>query len=759
MPKSRVFGAGSSIRTREDNKPTPDIKDVSNVTQDQQLEPLFNTYNTPLTESTELFKSYNLLLRVYYQIYTNESDTLPSSSSLTNNSSSLVKTGVHRNLTLTASENEDSGVNFHVRRQLTKPPVINADGSYTWSNEPDKEATTEISGYRFLSVNTGSPWEVKSTFHETYIFEHILFDQSRKDEYYYLEVDGTYPDSGNSDITTGSEFYFRITKSIGKYTNLKNGIPKICKIIYNNNDKDGFRTREIQFYGIGGENIAVTNSITSADYNIQESTFTQKTRAVAVDQIYSYKDIYNVTSTGRGGTVTTLIQTAGYSNNQQEFYNADYSNDTVNSTSLDTLYKTSPHSFMFNAFNNDKYLESTRSTLLRMVRTCGVSTQQTWTTNSVTFNSTGSGRSKVNGIDTSSSTSSTLTGNIFLFGDGIPYGTYINTGDNALEDDVSYELKTDFQPYVNGDYMSTIYPNGMTNVSSEGGNGMDLSFPTSSVSDDGTINPINLIVRLIPESELYLTNVAGGLPPFSYTPDPSVIPVTPFGQESAEKRMIMTTYSNYWNLTPSNNSGDFIVLEDGSPWVNQPSKASSSILSMVHNITVPETIKWNNRTSAVTESSSSYVTTGYNYKFNPIAPFVAYNNDYRGDVYDIQNTMIKSQVINDAEATLPTDSTFTVADSTIDGEVRFKDVAFSLRTQDSGTTSVPLYYIIGFGNGLDNTNHQIDKYESGVAVRPAWYYINGKLTKADGSTVAGKSDKLYITDYDLKITFPDYTPN
>ena len=166
------------------------------------------------------------------------------------------------------------------------------------------------------------------------------------------------------------------------------------------------------------------------------------------------------------------------------------------------------------------------------------------------------------------------------------------------------------------------------------------------------------------------------------------------------------------------------------------------------------TIKWNNRTSTVSDNSASYVTTGYNYKFNPIAAFVAYSQDYRGDVYDIQNTMIKSQVINDAA-----DSTFTVADSTIDGEVRFKDVLFSLRTQDSGTTSVPLYYIIGFGNSLDNTNHQIIKYESGTAVRPAWYYINGKLTKADGSTVAGKSDKLYITDYDLKITFPDYTPN
>lgn len=689
MPKTRILGAGSTgANTTPGRFNDIDVLGVNDLVQDQRNEPLFPTYNQSYIEDLESFKNYSLIHTEYYQIYADID-------------SGRKETGYYRPRTIQHNGvYNDEGVDFHALRHCSKPPILNSEGEYVWSSEADQEKLVEVSGYRFPLNHAGTEWQVGPSFYEIYTFEYNGHDEDKRAEYFLLQFEGTYPDSGDTSITTGEIFYFRISKSIGKYTNIQNGIPKLVKIFYNNHDASGYKTRTIEFWGIGGNNKVYPTSISNDNYSVKESDFGKAlTRG---KQLFAYIDFTD----------------SNTYKNYEIFFNADYTNDLTEEVNTDT-YRKSPHSTLYNAIDPSERNLENRSTVIRKVKTCAVSTQQTWSVldegeaNTVTFNN----------IDTSlstSSTSSTSAENIFLFGDGIPYGTYI-VANRSISTDTAYVLNTDFQPYIQvpESYMYKIYPDGMTN-------GEALTFPTDDVT-----------VRLIPESELHLTNVQN---------DSSILTDSefPFGDDDFS----VTTHDEDFSFYVGDNS------------------TSSSILSFMHNLT--NKIAYNNRT----QNNDVYgnFTTGVLGQKTIRKFFTFWESAYnwKGDNYEFENLMMKpltSYTGLGSSGTIVDDYRPVGFDDQTYNKTRFGNVKITLRN-DGGknntytyTQAVPLYYIIGFGNGADNTNYQYEKYvidsnREAQADSPFWYYINGKLTSSTGAVGRNQPDKWYITDYDLSNIVP-----
>lgn len=143
------------------------------------------------------------------------------------------------------SISNESGIDF----SSIRPTSMGYDkNTKTWSNIGNPVEILTVQGFRTIGKNQGTSFELDPYYTEEYVIE--TKDNVPVSERYRIKMTCSYIDNGNDTFSNQDAVYFTVIENYGKFTDIKNGIPLIAKVKYDNNND--LKTRTIDFYGFGG---------------------------------------------------------------------------------------------------------------------------------------------------------------------------------------------------------------------------------------------------------------------------------------------------------------------------------------------------------------------------------------------------------------------------------------------------------------------------------------------------------------------------
>lgn len=211
------------------------------------------------------------------------------------------------------SISNESGIDF----SSIRPTSMGYDkNTKTWSNIGNPVEILTVQGFRTIGKNQGTSFELDPYYTEEYVIE--TKDNVPVSERYRIKMTCSYIDNGNDTFSNQDAVYFTVIENYGKFTDIKNGIPLIAKVKYDNNND--LKTRTIDFYGFGGS-LNNSGGENSTNYTQSYSQFSDG----SVQYTYSLNDtISNLASSNNNFTYNLI--------DNNYFENLLYSNDNSDSS-------------------------------------------------------------------------------------------------------------------------------------------------------------------------------------------------------------------------------------------------------------------------------------------------------------------------------------------------------------------------------------------------------------------------------------------